>query len=191
MKNAVFWDVTPHGSCKNQRLGGKYRFRYQGDKNRPGRNNFPSSLIPATLMMEAIRSSEASVLKRATRRNIQDDGILHKVRNITGHMRWKNSTNFEDSVSFYNLFWIQDPTITNSGARLHNWILVPVIHAVLYRTGADLPPYRHQNVNYILGQAVRLWSTKWEGIHKQNIFHTFWATGQVAFQNPQINPNPR
>jgi hypothetical protein len=25
MKNAVFWDVTPCGSCKNRRLGGTYR----------------------------------------------------------------------------------------------------------------------------------------------------------------------
>jgi hypothetical protein len=26
MKNAVFWDVTPCGSCKNRRFGGKYFF---------------------------------------------------------------------------------------------------------------------------------------------------------------------
>jgi hypothetical protein len=29
------------------------------------------------LVMEAVRSAEASVLKRATRRHIQEDGILH------------------------------------------------------------------------------------------------------------------
>jgi hypothetical protein len=33
MKNAVFWDVTPCGSCKNLRFGVMYRLRYQGDKN--------------------------------------------------------------------------------------------------------------------------------------------------------------
>jgi positive regulator of sigma E activity len=32
MKNAVFWDVTPCGSCKNRRLGGTYRLRHQGEK---------------------------------------------------------------------------------------------------------------------------------------------------------------
>jgi hypothetical protein len=34
MKNGVFWDVTPFGSCKNRRFGGTYRLLYQGDKNR-------------------------------------------------------------------------------------------------------------------------------------------------------------
>jgi hypothetical protein len=33
MKNGVFWDVTPCGSCKNRRFGGTYRLLHQGDKN--------------------------------------------------------------------------------------------------------------------------------------------------------------
>jgi hypothetical protein len=32
------------------------------------------------MMMEAIRSSETLVLTRATRRHIQEDGILHSYR---------------------------------------------------------------------------------------------------------------
>jgi hypothetical protein len=31
MKNAVFWDVTPCGSCENRRFGGTYCLRHQGD----------------------------------------------------------------------------------------------------------------------------------------------------------------
>jgi hypothetical protein len=34
MKNGVFWDVTPCGSCKNRRFGGTWRLFHQGDKIR-------------------------------------------------------------------------------------------------------------------------------------------------------------
>jgi hypothetical protein len=89
MKNAVFWDVIPCGSCKKRHFGGKYRFHHQDDKNRRTRKDvsllhtgkvIPSSLILATLITEAISSSETSVLKTATRCNMPQDGILHSTR---------------------------------------------------------------------------------------------------------------
>jgi hypothetical protein len=30
--NTVLWDMTPRGSCKNRRFGGKYHLHHQGGK---------------------------------------------------------------------------------------------------------------------------------------------------------------
>jgi hypothetical protein len=43
-------------------------------------NVVPSSPIVFTLIMEAIRTSETSVLRGAIRHNIPEDGILHSHR---------------------------------------------------------------------------------------------------------------
>jgi hypothetical protein len=85
-KNAVVWDVTPRGSRKNQCFGGTYRLHHSiirvtriggigtmlaVTSKQSAANVVPSSQIIVALMMEVIRSSDMSVLIRATRRNIQ------------------------------------------------------------------------------------------------------------------------
>jgi hypothetical protein len=69
MKNSVFCDVTSCCSCENRRFGGTHCLQDQGGKNQRSRNNVSSNLqlIQAAMnnwlpMMEAIRSSETSVL---------------------------------------------------------------------------------------------------------------------------------
>jgi hypothetical protein len=35
LKDDVFWEVIPCGSCKNRRFGETYRFHHQGDVKNP------------------------------------------------------------------------------------------------------------------------------------------------------------
>jgi hypothetical protein len=74
MKHAVFWDVTPCGSCKNRRYGGALQSVLQLLVTA---ESVPRSLILFTLMMQAIHSSETSVLTRVLRHHIPEFGIIH------------------------------------------------------------------------------------------------------------------
>jgi hypothetical protein len=81
-KNEVFRGDAWCGSCENRRFGGTHSLRHESANNQRSRNKavllssvlrllvtaniVSSSPIIVTLMMEAIRSSETSVLTRVT-----------------------------------------------------------------------------------------------------------------------------
>jgi hypothetical protein len=86
MKNAVFWDVKPCGSCDNRRFVGTYRLHHQGENiSELGTmlvtaKVVASSLILLTLTMEEICFSDTSVLTKATRHHIPEDESLRSHR---------------------------------------------------------------------------------------------------------------
>jgi hypothetical protein len=65
-------------------------------------NVVPSSLILVSLMMEALFSSETSVLTRATRRNIPEDAILLLVLRFNNNLILRN---YRNNGNGNNLCW--------------------------------------------------------------------------------------
>jgi hypothetical protein len=112
MKNAVFGDVTPCGSCKNRVLkeciasivmvkridelgialavtSEEILFLHSVLQVLGTANVVLSSTILVTLNLEKISSSETSALTRAMRRHIPEEGILHShlCENLKAYMR--------------------------------------------------------------------------------------------------------
>jgi hypothetical protein len=100
MKNGVFWDVTPCGSCKNRRFGVTWRLLHQVDKNRWTLNVAVISsrrcvfrlLATDTFLVHRFVSPwwwkryvppKRRLFTRTARRNIPKDAILHPWRLIS------------------------------------------------------------------------------------------------------------
>jgi hypothetical protein len=71
LKNAFFWDVMPCGSYKNRCFRRSYHLHHQA------KLHSMLQLLVTAMLMEAIHSSESSVLTRATWHSIQEDSVLH------------------------------------------------------------------------------------------------------------------
>jgi hypothetical protein len=67
MKDAIFWDVSPCGSCKNQRFGGTYRLHLQGENNRRTKN----------MLTVASNCSMLQRINHCVRREAVEWDILH------------------------------------------------------------------------------------------------------------------
>jgi hypothetical protein len=68
LKNAILWDVTAYGSCKNRCFRGTYCLHHQGNKNRRARNNVSSNHKPT-------HAAKLTSVRGARLVNISNNGV--------------------------------------------------------------------------------------------------------------------
>jgi hypothetical protein len=63
VKNVVCWDVSPCGSCSNQRFGGTYRLHLHGENNQRTKNTLAIASNCSTLQRinHSMKKGEAAV----------------------------------------------------------------------------------------------------------------------------------
>jgi hypothetical protein len=104
MKNAVFWDVPPYGSCRNRRFGRMHHLHHQGDKNLCVTviANVPSSLILFTLKIGALRSFETRFLQEPHGATSQKMAFFTDINYVVGPggARKENDCLVKDQLQF-------------------------------------------------------------------------------------------
>jgi hypothetical protein len=71
LKNAVFWNMMPCGSCKMQHFRGAFHLHHQGRKIQQARN------ISSNEQLKHTAKKVWFFLTRATQRHIPEESILH------------------------------------------------------------------------------------------------------------------
>jgi hypothetical protein len=92
MKNVVYWDVTPCGSCKDRRFEGTYRFHHQGGKNRSVLRLVTVNVGPSSPILAPLWWRRYIPPKRR---------FLHESHDVTSH-----KTAFLTLSLFFYVHWI-------------------------------------------------------------------------------------
>jgi hypothetical protein len=102
MKNAVFWDVTSCGSCKNRRFGGAYRLHLSGKNQRAGNIaedgilHIPWFLVNVDVVQKYLRIESPSPIsiEPTAQRQLSADRTSSSVRygNDHRHAGWPKYT---------------------------------------------------------------------------------------------------
>jgi hypothetical protein len=70
IKNIIFWDMTPCGSCKDGRFGGKCHHHYQSGKNQRAMNNISNNYLRRALIPYMFMLVGATSVSVATRNRL-------------------------------------------------------------------------------------------------------------------------
>jgi hypothetical protein len=138
MKNAVFWDVTPCGSCKNRRFGGKYCLHHQSKENHRARINisivlqllFTANVVPSSVIchpndggdmfLRNVGSSKGLTVSHPRRRNSSSERLFHM--KIASDVIWTNQPTKSYGKHTKNhlkngVFWVVTPCVSRKYRR--------------------------------------------------------------------------
>jgi hypothetical protein len=92
MKNAIFWDVTPCGSCKNRRFVRTYHVHEEGDNNRRATNNVNSNEQPKHPAFFTVTAVKTSYLTQLHCCSLQEVGQHIQILNRNGKLNYIGGT---------------------------------------------------------------------------------------------------